>query len=248
MRKSVVYLGCVMILSVTLSTSCSKKNNTDKNTDIVTITPTVAPSIAPGVDGTVEITPTKGIKEEPKVIGEKEATKLIVDAILERGYFVGYNNDITIGENEYYEFSILNGDDIIKPNVLVNKVTGELLCLNEDNTTSPLSNHPLIASTNTGKEEEKDEALEEGKFSKEDALYKLSKVSKDILSLPVELSEYTIVYDDWNTVINGEECFGINATSKVEDRMINMGVFYVAVDGSSMYKFDVQADDFVEIK
>ena len=136
----------------------------------------------------------------------------------------------------------------MKPNVLVNKVTGELLCLNEDNTTSPLSSHPLIASINEAKEEDKDETLEEGNFTKEDALKMLSKVSKDVLSLPVELSEYTIIYDDWNTVINGKECYGINAFSKVEDRMINMGVFYVTVDGSIMYKFDVEADDFVEIK
>lgn len=248
MRRSVVFLGCVMILSVTLATSCSKKDNTDKNTDNVTITPTVVPSVAPDGEGSTEITPTKAPEEEPKYIGEKEATKLIVDAILERGYFVGYNNDITIAENEYYEFSILNGDEIMKPNVLVDKVTGELLCLNQDNTTSPLSNHPLLASTNEGNEEEKNENIEEGNFTKEDALKKLSKVSKDVLSLPVELSEYTIVYDDWNTVINGKECYGINAFSKVEDRMISMGVYYVTVDGSAMYKFDVLEDDFVEIK
>lgn len=252
MRKSVFYLGCVMILSVTLATSCSKKDNTDKNTDNITITPTVAPSIAPGGDGTAEITPeitpTEGIKEEPKYIGEEEATKLIVDALLDRGYFVRYNNDITIEEKEYYEFSILNGDEIMKPNVLVDKITGELLCLNEDNSMSPFSSHPLIASQNDGKEEGNNETSESGNFTKEDAYELLSKVSKDVLSLPVELSEYTIVYDDWNTVIKGKECYGINAFSKVEDRMINMGVYYVAMDGSAMYKFDVQEDDFVEIK
>ncbi len=256
MRKSVVYLGLVMMLSVSLATSCSKKDNTDKNTDIVTITPEVTPSIAPEGDKTEVITPTPTIIEEPKYIGEKEATKLVVDAILERGYFVQYNEDMTIGENEYYVFSILNGDDIMNPNVIVNKVTGEILCLNEDKTTSSLNTHPLLSSMNENKDEEtdevtdeeKDDASEEGKFSIDDAYKMLSKVSKDVLSLPVELSEYTIVYDDYNTIINGQECFGINTYSKVDDKMISMGVFYVAVDGSAMYKFDVEADDFVEIK
>ena len=67
MRKSALYFGCVVILSVTLATSCSKKDNTDKNTDIVTIIPTVAPSIAPIGDGATELSPTPVIKEEPKV-------------------------------------------------------------------------------------------------------------------------------------------------------------------------------------
>lgn len=246
MRKSVVYLGCVVMLSVSLATSCSKKENTDKDTDIVTITPVATPSITPEGDITEEITPTAPMIEEPKYIGESEATKLIVDAILERGYFVGYNNDITMGENEYYEFSILSGDDIIKPNIIVNKVTGEILCLNEDKSTSPLNTHPLLS--NKIEDIDNEDKTENAEFTKEDAYQKLSKVSKDVLELPVELSEYTIIYDDHNSMIEERECYGINVYSKVEDKMILMKVLYVTVDGNAMYKFDVKADDFVEIK
>lgn len=138
MRKSVVYLSCVVILSVSLVTSCSKKNNTDKDTDIVTVTPEATPSFAP--EG------------------------------------------------------------------------------------------------------------EENEFTKEDAYKKLSKISKDVLELPAPLSEYTIMYDDYTTIISEQECYGINVYSKVEDKMILMKVLYVTVDGNAMYKFDVTEDDFVEIK
>lgn len=248
MRKSVIYFGCIMLLSVALATSCSKKVDTDKNTDNITIVPEVTPSVTPVIDSTVEITPTEAIKDETKYINEKEATKLIVDTILDRGYFVQYDGDVTIGDNVYYEFLIYNGEDIIKPSVIVNKVTSELLCYNEDKTTSPLNTHPLLSSVNETREQDNEDKTVENKFTEEDAYKKLSTVSKEVLGLPVELSEYTIIYDDYNSMISEQECYGINVFAKVEDKMISMGVYYVAIDDSAMYKFDVEADDFVEIK
>lgn len=126
----------------------------------------------------------------------------------------------------------------IEPDVLVNKSDGKLLCFKEDGSTAPFSEHPLYAEPST----------EETGFTKEDALSQLSRVSAEDLGLPAALSEYTAVFDNWTTNIIGTDCYNINVYSYEGGRRTIIGQFYVAVDGSVMYKFDALLDDFAEIK
>lgn len=227
-----------------------KKEKKDNNDLVITPTPT-----APIVTEAITPTPTPTISptgedesEKSYNVSNEDAIELILNAINDRGYFVQLSGNASINEKEYYVFQVMNADTPIEPDVIVDKETGEILCYYKDRTTAPFSEHPLV--TTTSSTVDNDDKSEENKheFTKEDALAMLSKVSHEVLELPVPLAEYTIVYDDWNSMINGKECYGINAFAKTEERMINMGVFFVAVDGSAMYKFDANADDFVELK
>lgn len=256
--KRIYYVLICFVLALSVI-ACKKKNDNKVNQEDVgnleaTITPTIAPTSTPMVDDEEDDSEI----EEEKIVSKEEAEELILSKLEERGYFLQYINDIVIEKLNYYEFSISSSGEAIEPNILVNKVTGELGIL-EDNKVLSIQEHPLLNGASV--EEIKDANSNESNsnnsseddnindvFSKEDALDKLLLLPKEKLNLPAGLEEYTIIYDDWTTVIQGKECYGINAFAKAGDRMINMGVFFVATDGSTMYQFDVEADDFVEIK
>lgn len=216
--------------------ACGKKK--EKDTDEVTITPT--PTATP----TATPTPDEQVPDETNTISEEDAIKNIQKVIGERGYTIELLDDkLIVGENEYYEFQVSDSSAVIEPNIIVGKVSGELSCYYKDGTSGPFEDHPLFTQTTPKQEETSDE------FTKEDALAKLSKVSADTLNLPVPLSEYTIIYDDWTTFVNGVECYGINVFAEAkDDEKINMGIYYVAIDGSVMFQFDSLSDNFVEIK
>lgn len=248
----------LILIYVTLALSiiaCKKKDNNDNNQEDLpnvepsqTITSTQAPTQTPSPTPTV--TDPEAGEELEDSISKEEAEKLILNQLEDQGYFIQFINDITI-EEDYYVYSISSSGEAIEPNILVNKRTGELAILKEDKTIASIAEHPLLIEKEDNSGDKNDAKGEDGNedvFTKEDALNQLLQVPHDKLNLPVGLEEYTIVYDDWTTVIQGKECYGINAFVKTEDRMINMGVFFVATDGSSMYQFDVEADDFVEIK
>lgn len=251
-RRLFLIITCFAIICMAF-TACRKNKNQDVGTDGVTITPTITPSQSePDSEGgqSNEDTDTGESEDETNTnssteyISDSEAVKRIQNEIGERGYFIELLDDhLNIGQNEYYVYQISDSSTIMEPNVLVDKISGELLCYYPDGSTAPFSEFPLFTDANNSEDENTT-----NEFTKEDALAQLSKVSAKILDLPVELTEYTIRYDDWTTNVQGVECYGINAFSDVGERMINMGIFYVAVDGSIMFKFDSMMDDFVEIK
>jgi len=216
--------------------ACGKKKDIDTDEETITPTPTTTPTATP--------TPVEQVPDETNTISEEDAIKNIQKIIGERGYTIELRSDkLIVEENEYYEFQVSDSSAVIEPNIIVDKVTGELSCYYKDGTSGPFEDYPLFTQTTPKPEETSDE------FTKEDALAKLSEVSADTLNLPVPLSEYTIIYDDWTTFVNGVECYGINVFAEAkDDQKINMGVYYVAIDGSVMFQFDSLSDNFVEIK
>ncbi len=241
-------LGCMLI------TACRKndkenQDNTQGNTIETTVSPTATPTEAP--EDTAEDTgesDTQDTKEqtETESISEKDALKLIQDITGERGYYFDLLDDhLNVGDSTYYIYLINDGSGPIEPNVLVDKVSGELLCYYQDGNTAPFSEHPLYTEPDTG---EASQTAGKEDFTREDALAQLTKISSQDLGLPAELKEYKIMFDDWTSNIKGNECYGINVYSDKGEQMINMGRFYVATDGSVMYRFDSQLDDLIEIK
>jgi len=87
-----------------------------------------------------------------------------------------------------------------------------------------------------------------GGFTKEDALKKLEGMSQEALGLVKNLSEYTIVYDNWTSFAGGKQCYGINVYTGTGTDTDFVGTYYVAVDGSGIYIYDITLDDFKEIK
>lgn len=244
-RKKIYFIMIFIIAGSLLFTACRKKDDKPAYNDTVTVTPTqsvlVTPTNAPEtVTPTPTVMPTEGL--EP-FISQEQAIKSIQQIIGERGYYIEtLNENLKLDENAYYVFQISDSGEVFEPNVIVNKETGEILCFKADGTTAPFSEYPLYTN------EEVSPTQEEEGFTKEDALNKLTQISKETLGLSRNLSEYTIVYDNWTSFAGGKQCYGINVYSGTGTGTDYVGTFYVAVDGSSVYAFDYEADDFKEIK
>ncbi len=250
-RQMILILFC-FIIGCMVFTACRKKDNDkQESTGDVTITPTVTPTQS--AEDTAETDDEPGTREtdeetgtEADYISDSEAIKYIQDIIGERGYYFELLDDhLNIGDSTYYVYQISDSAGVIEPNVMADKASGELLCYYSDGSTAPFSEYPLY--TEQGKDGE-NENSNENEFTQEDALAQLSEISAKDLELPAELTKYTIIYDKWTTNIKSVECYGINAYSKAGDKMTNIGRFYVATDGSVMYRFDSMLDNFVEIK
>ena len=245
-------LICLMIVCMAF-TACKKNKNQEVGTgDITTVvTPTLPVEDTVDdqtaddqtADDTTESEDQTNTDSNAEYISEAEAVKTIQDKIGEHGYFIELLEDsLNIGEKVYYSYQISDSSAKIEPNVLVDKISGDLLCYYKDGSTASFSEFPLFTEPSDSQDEDTTDV-----FTKEDALAQLSELSAETLGLPVKITEYTIIYDEWTTNVKNVECYGIDAYSDVGDKMINMGIFYVAVDGSAMYKFDSLIDDFVEM-
>lgn len=249
-KRRMIIIVCILTACM-LFTACRKDSNTtNENTSEAETNTSITPS---QTEDTREVTRDTGemslADQTDPVSGENSLSKgaalqLIQDRIGDRGYYFELLNDsLTLEDNTYYEFQISDSSGPIEPNVLVNMKNGDLLCYKSDKSTAPISEHPLYTEDGAGVEAD----TWGSSFTQEDALASLSKVSNEILGLPAELSKYKVTFDDWTTNIKGINCYGINVYSDADDRMISMGVFYVATDGSVKYKFDASMDDFAEI-
>lgn len=252
-KRMMIIIVCILT-GCMLFTACRKDNDTTSESTTEAETNTaITPSPAEDTKEAAKDTEDTAAADqaEPDTasgeskLSEKAAIQIIQARIGERGYyFVLVKDSLALEGNTYYEFQISDGSGPIEPNVLVNVKNGELLCYKSDESTAPFSEHPLYTEDGAGVESD---TTDTAAFTQEDALASLSKVPKEVLGIPVELSEYTVIFDDWTTNIKGTDCYGINVYSDAGDRSISMGVFYVATDGSVMYKFDAILDDFAEI-
>lgn len=242
-RKMIGTLMILLIVNSLLLTACKKNNDKPVENDSITTTPAPTATIIPTKEPVVltpTITPTEVLKPD---ISEEQAIGSILKVIGERGYFVEVlNSELKLNNNTYYVFQISDSGETLAPNIIVDKVTGEILCFNADGTTAPFSEYPLYADV-----EATPTQMEEG-FTKEDALKQLEAFSKDALGLTKDLSNYTIVYDNWTSFAGGKQCYGINVYSGTGTDTDYVGTFYVATDGSGVYIYDIALDDFKEIK
>lgn len=84
-------------------------------------------------------------------------------------------------------------------------------------------------------------------ISQDAALALLVAYNAEELGLPAPISTYTIVFDDMTTEIDGKSYQGLSAFADLGERMENMGVFFVAQDGSRLLRIDSLTGDYVEI-
>jgi hypothetical protein len=251
-KQMIVFIICLLVGGLAL-TGCKKKTSEVTSNDI-TISPAITPEASPiptvtagdSEENSLDTPEDNSIetKEEMEYISEEAAIKLIQKIIGERGYYFALvDSSLSLKDKTFYEYQISDGEEEIAPKVLVDKISGELYCYYDDGNVGDFSEHPLYTETST----EVNSTLE-ADFTKEDAFAKLNKVSAKDLDLPEALTKYKIIFDDWTTNVGGKVCYGINVYSDTEDKMISMGLYYVAVDNTSMYRFDSLLDDFVEIK
>jgi hypothetical protein len=235
-KYMILLVTCMMITMIVLA-SCGKKN---KETEETTTAPTTA---APATTEASQETTVESTSE-PEYISKEEAMKKIQDVIGDRGYyFEALEENKTIDKHVYYLFQVSDNSSIIEPGIIVDKVSGELLCYYKDGKTAPFSEFPLYtAPTNSN-------VTSSNEMTKEAALEKLSKLPAKTLGLKKSLSEYTLIeYDNWTTNVDNIECYGINVYEKTNGEKLNVGVFYVAIDGSKMYRYDSVDEIFIELK
>lgn len=76
----------------------------------------------------------------------------------------------------------------------------------------------------------------------------LFRYTKEELQLPADLSEYKIIPDDGTmTLDEGIECYSIGVYADLGERMELMNVYYVAVDNSVIFMYDIVEDKNVQL-
>lgn len=196
----------------------------------VTKPPVLKPTTAP----TPEPTPT----EIPDLT--LDAAKKIVEGIVElEKYSIELLDDhLMLDGYEYYSFCINDADgEAISPLLIVEKKNGEILCY-DDTGASYVERFPLDKTEAGGSTETM--------LSEDKAKEALGKYPKESLGLEKAASEYTMSVDEWTTIVDGTECYGINLTEIVDGKERFRGTFYVAMDGSAIYSMDELTGEFMK--
>jgi len=223
---------------------------------VMTQTPeaTKAPTKAPTKTPEATKTPTPVPTEEPEptpqvdVLSVEDAQKL-VKASVAAEYSVHLLNDhLWVGEKEYYQFYILDGQaQILYPFLVVDKLDGSLFCYDgTENTLLDFSRFPLGTGAQGG---DTDPDVTKTISAKE-AYEILCTYSKESLHIAKEVVSYDAEYGNELTLVNGTiNCYRINL-SEISDngRVSNKGEFYISVDGTKCYYNDSETNEFVLVQ
>lgn len=202
-------------------------------------TPTEASKpLTPSPKPTATPTPTEAVREPATL---EEAMALLQTAI-GADYSVKQAGTVLIGDTAYYLFEAGDASRVYSPLLAVeanSRVPVYFYSSDEivELTKFPPDNLESVGGETTG---------DEGDFSKDDAIALLGTLSAEQLELPAALSEYTVMADDWTTMVYGTECYCINVYAELTDRKQLMGVFFVAVDGADIYRGEFE--DFIKIQ
>ena len=201
----------------------------------VTSTPSQGVTVTPEATATPVPTPT----EEPE-LSQTEALRIVNEIIELENYTIELLDDHLMLEGiEYYAFCVNNENgESMEPLLIVNKKKGTLMCYDLIDGMAPIERFPL----------DKTEVGSEGKdlITVDEAMTVLSGCKAEWLGLAKEPSEYEMTADDWTTMADGVECYGINFFEEVNGKQRFRGTFYVALDGSTVYGKDDVTGEFIE--
>lgn len=211
---------------------------------VATATPTpepvqqTTPTEAPTPTQTEAPTPTQAPVQKP--LTEAEAKEVLLSAV-GTAYDAEQTGEVTVDGSVYYLFTVSDAERTYTPQVAVNTKSREIFYFYSQDEIVEFANFPPDNLESAGGEED---SSEDG-FTSDDAVALLETLTAEDLGLPVVLSEYTILVDEWTTMVYGLECYCINAYAELENRKQLMGVYFVAIDGSAAYRSDM--GDFVLI-
>jgi len=209
-----------------------------------TATPTPEPvqEITPTEAPTPTLTATPAPTQAPVLnpLTETESKALLLAAV-GNAYDAEQTGEVTVDGCVYYLFTVSDAEHTYTPQVAVNTKSQEIFYFYSQDEIVEFANFPPDNLESAGGEEDNSE---DG-FTSDDAVALLKTLSAEDLGLPVVLSEYTILVDEWTTMVYGLECYCINAYAELENRKQLMGVYFVAIDGSAAYRSDM--GDFVLI-
>lgn len=247
----IVVLIAVVLVVVLIS---KYKNEQEQEAGNPTGDPTVTETVAPDTPTpeiipdtptpTVEVTQDPaGVTEAPTPTPDTRLTKADAEEIvksiieLERYSIELLDDHLMIDGVEYYSFCINDENGAgMEPLLIVEKTEGTLLCYDLSGVVAPIVKFPLD-KTETGNEGTKTLTAEEAKKL-------LAGYSGVRLGLAKEPSAYEMTVDDWTTMAEGKECYGINFFENADGKQRFRGTFYVATDGSAVYGKDDVTGEF----
>lgn len=250
----VVVLIAVVLVVVLISKYKDEKGggSAENPTGAVSATGTVTPDM-PTPDGRPDTpTPPESVTKEPDGatqtpeptadpnLSQAEAERIVAGIIELEKYSIELLDDhLMIDGAEYYSFCINDENGVgMEPLLIVEKTEGTLLCYDLSGVVAPIEKFPLD-KTETGSEGTKTLSAEEAKKV-------LAGYSGERLGLAKETSAYEMTVDDWTTIAEGTECYGINFFENVEGKQRFRGTFYVSLDGSAVYSKDDVTGEFVK--
>ena len=222
------------IVSVT-GTSIPDMPTPDGQPDTPAATEAVKATKAPEATATLVPTPT-----EVPVLSQTEALRIVNEIIQLENYSIELLDDhLMIDGEEYYSFCVNNEKgEGLEPLLIVEKKEGTLLCYDMSGVVAPIGKFPLD-KTETGSEGRKMLTVEEAKTL-------LAGFTAERLGLAKEPSAYEMTADDWTTMADGTECYGINFFEDVNGKQRFRGTFYVSLDGSAVYGKDDVTGEFIK--
>lgn len=197
---------------------------TETGKDVITPTPaaTAAPTPTAAANPTATTAPVLGISAD-------EAKRVLEKKIDIQTYTVAGGSKITIDGEEYYRFSVSDSNKTYEPDILVNAATTAVYYYMDGGLVD--FEHFPMDNAELGSDEE------DSKIDSDEAIDILLGIPQDMLGLAKPLTEYTLIPDSWETMILAKNCICINVYEKVDnDRMQLVALFYVSVDGDSIYK------------
>lgn len=159
------------------------------------------------------------------------------------GYEAEHDGETKSASGIYYLFTVSDSAHIYTPQIAVDANSKEIFYFYSQDELVEFANFPPDNLESVGGEEAEDG--KENGFTSQDAVALLNQLTPAELGLPVTLAEYTILVDEWTTMVYGLECYCVNAYAELENRKQLMGVYFVATDGSAAYRSDM--GDFVLI-
>lgn len=259
---SIIVVVIAVVLVIVLISKFSKDKDgveTGNPTGSVTATGTVTPDAptdvpdeitkVPEATKPVTVAPTPTVMPTPTpvptptekpMLTETEAKKIATKIVQLDTYSIELLDDhLMIDGAEYYAFCINdeNGTSM-SPLLIVEKTEGALLCYDLSGVVAPIEKFPLD-KTETGGGGEKPLTAEEAKQI-------LAGYSAAALGLAKEPSAYEMTVDDWTTLVEGKDCYGINLFETTDGKQRLRGTFYVVLDGSAVYSQDDVTGDFIK--
>lgn len=197
----------------------------------VTKTPEGQVTVTP--EGTLTPVPTATpVPEDQKPrITQEQALQTVQMAVSDKKYVIEAGAEPMFAEGkEYFVFSVLEKGSYLEPVLLVDKEDGSLHYYDKGGTISAFTKFPLDnVETVTGGD---------GQLTEQEALEKLSGFNADTLKLSKSFEKYDTEIDSWTTIVNGEECYGINVFDPEQEGRPLAGIYYVALDGTAVYTVD----------
>ena len=209
-------------------------------TEVPTVTEAPAVELSPTNSPTPTATPVPPTPTQGPITAEKAKNLLLGEIGTE--YEAEYDGETKAAGDMYYLFTVSDSAHVYTPQIAVNANSKEIFYYYSQDEIAEFANFPPDNLENAGGEEGEDS---ENEFTSRDAIELLNKLTPMELGLPAELSAYTILVDEWTTMVYGLECYCVNAYAELENRKQLMGVYFVALDGSVAYRSDM--GDFVLI-